>query len=62
MGGLGSGIPGGAGDGVYIRIVADADEAAQKLSKLDGTVDYRSTFSSTGRQSKKIINEYDVKR
>ena len=39
MGGLGSGIPGGAGDGVYIRIVADADEADQNLSKLEGSVD-----------------------
>ena len=28
--------------------------------KLDGTIEYRSTFSSTGRQSKKIIIEYDV--
>ena len=39
MGGLGSGIPGGAGDGVYIRIVADADEADQNLSKLEGSID-----------------------
>jgi len=39
MGGLGSGISGGAGDGVYIRIVADADEADQNLSKLEGSVD-----------------------
>ena len=39
MGGLGSGIPGGAGDGVYIRIIADADEAEQNLSKFEGSVD-----------------------
>ena len=38
MGGFGSGIP-GSGEGVYIRIVADADEAEQNLSKLDGKVD-----------------------
>ena len=37
MGGFGSGIP-GSGEGVYIRIVADADEAEQNLSKLDGKV------------------------
>jgi hypothetical protein len=39
VGGLGSGISGGAGDGVYIRIVTDIDEADQNLSKLEGSVD-----------------------
>ena len=27
---------------------------------IDGTIEYRSTFDSTGRQSKKIVIEYDV--
>ena len=39
MGGLGSGIPGGAGEGVYIRIVADAEEADESLSKFEGSLD-----------------------
>jgi len=38
MGGLGSGIK-GSGEGVYIQVVMDAEEAVSSASKLEGKVD-----------------------
>ena len=35
-------------------------EIEHAVSHLGGTIEYRTTFSNTGRQSKKIIIEYDV--
>tara|TARA_B100000427_G_scaffold19147_1_gene14669 strand:+ start:67 stop:225 length:159 start_codon:yes stop_codon:yes gene_type:complete len=35
-------------------------EIEHAVSHLGGSIEYRTTFSNTGRQSKKIIIEYDV--
>jgi len=30
------------------------------VEQLKGTIEYKSTFDSSGRQSKKIVIEYDI--
>ena len=37
------------------------DELTSITEKLGGTIERRTTFNSSGRESKKIIIEYDVK-
>ncbi len=37
------------------------EELLTIAEKLDGTVERLTTYNSTGRQSKKIVIEYDIK-